>query len=146
MIMVELLSFGGNIRRDGVGNLPCVIWSCYAAMQPCSHAATQLCRHAGGSKLVRPRGAACSEVRVAVAAYDRGVSVAVQTLYGCPLQSRGNYRSSIQWATGDGHQIIILPVIGCAYSPNVEAWMWETATSLRKIIVCLTIGKEGLGI
>lgn len=50
---------------------------------------------------MRPRRAACSKVRVAVAAYDKGVSVAVQTLYGCPLQSRGNYRSSIQWATAD---------------------------------------------
>lgn len=40
------------------------------------------------------------------------------------------------------HQIILLPVIGWRVFPNVEAWMWETATSLRKIIVCLTIEKE----
>ena len=38
--MVELLSVGG-IRRDGVGNLLWVIWSCYAAMQLRSYAGMQ---------------------------------------------------------------------------------------------------------
>ena len=107
----------------------------------------QLCSYAGmqeGSKLVRPRRAACS--KYPVTAYYRGVSAAVQTLYGCPLQSRGNYRSSIQWATRDGYQIIILPVIGWRVFPNVEAWMWTHCTVLHCDLpeenhVCLTIEK-----